>query len=75
MLQSQLRKTRTEIALTASAGLAPAVLPPGEWFMEQQAAVVKVFDDPQGSRCVANVSVVDFLDGLATRQIVFVSWG
>jgi hypothetical protein len=53
---------------------APA-LTPGEWFVEQQTAVVKVFGDSQATRHVADLAVVDFLEGLAKRYIVFVSWG
>ena len=53
---------------------APA-LTSGEWFVEQHAAVVKVFGDPQATRHVADLAVVDFLEGLARRHIVFVSWG
>ena len=50
-------------------------LTPGEWFVEQQTAVVKVFGDPQALRHVADLAIVDFLEGLARRNIVFVSWG
>jgi hypothetical protein len=53
---------------------APA-LTPGEWFVEQHTAVVKVFGDAQAARHVADLAVVDFLEGLAKRNIVFVSWG
>jgi hypothetical protein len=34
-----------------------------------------VFRDADGTDHLADVNVVDFLDGLATRTIVFVSWG
>jgi hypothetical protein len=53
---------------------APA-LTPGEWFVEQHTAVVKVFGDAQATRHVADLAVVDFLEGLARRHIVFTSWG
>jgi hypothetical protein len=76
MSEPHIRKTRTAIALegTASDGAA-TLLPPGEWFVQQQPAIVQVFDDPQGRQHVADLAVVDFLDGLARRHIVFVSWG
>ncbi len=61
---------------TATKDAAAAPLPPGEWFVDQQHPdKLRVFKDPQGTQHVADVPVVDFLDGLATRQIVFVSWG
>ena len=76
MSESHIRKARTAIALEATAGDgATTTLPPGEWFVEQHAALVQVFDDPQGRQHVADLAVVDFLDGLARRHIVFVSWG
>jgi hypothetical protein len=70
-----LRKTRTAAALAAISDGSAASLPPGEWFVEQRSNVVKVFSDPQGSIHVADLQVVDFLAGLAKREIVFVSWG
>ncbi len=76
MSEPHLRKARTAIALAATAGDGAATtLPAGEWFVEQHAAVVQVFGDPRGTRHVADLAVVDFLDGLAKRHIVFVSWG
>ena len=39
------------------------------------ADIDQVFSDPQGAQHVADLAVVDFLDGLARRHIVFVSWG
>ena len=65
-----------DVALARATKDAAAVpLPPGEWFVEQHTEVLRVYKDPQGTQHVADVPVVDFLDGLATRQIVFVSWG
>ena len=77
MPQPNLRKARMEVALTsATKDSAAATLPPGEWFVdEQHAAMLRVFKDADGTEHVADVPVTDFLDGLATRQIVFVSWG
>lgn len=76
MSEPLIRKARTAIALQATGGNGAATtLPPGEWFVEQHAALVQVFGDPQGTQHVANLAVVDFLAGLARRDIVFVSWG
>lgn len=75
MSQTPLRKARTDVALAAISSDAAAMLEPGEWFVEQRSDVVKVFSDPHGSTHVADLTVVDFLDGLARREIVFVSWG
>ncbi len=75
MPQVPLRKARSDAALAAVSDDSAALLPLGEWFVEQRADCVKVFSDPQGSTHVADLSVVDFLDGLARREIVFVSWG
>jgi hypothetical protein len=76
MPQIPLRKARTDIPLkSVSADPAAATVPPGHWFVEQRPAVLKVFSDAAGTQHVADVALVDFLDGLATRQIVFVSWG
>jgi hypothetical protein len=69
-----LRKARTD-AVVAVISDDLATLPPGEWFVEQHSDVVKVFGDPSGTRHVADMELVDFLDGLARRDIVFVSWG
>ncbi|MDP9126275.1 MAG: hypothetical protein M3N82_17050 [Pseudomonadota bacterium] len=76
MSEPHIRKARTAIALAVIAGDGAATtLPAGEWFVEQHAAVVQVFGDPRGTQHVADLAVVDFLDGLAKRHIVFVSWG
>jgi hypothetical protein len=75
MPQHPLRKTRTDAVLAALSNDRDVQLPPGEWFVEQRTDVVKVFKDPHGSTHVADLAVVDFLDGLARREIVFVSWG
>ena len=76
MTEPHLRKARVAVAVDATGGDGAATtLPPGEWFVEQHAAVVAVFSDPLGTRRVADLAVVDFLDGLARRHIVFVSWG
>lgn len=75
MPQIPLRKARNDVVVAAISGTAGATLPPGEWFVEQRPDVVRVFADPQGSAHVADVALVDFLDGLARREIVFVSWG
>lgn len=53
----------------------PMELQAGDWFVEQRADVVKVFADPDGIDHLADMEVVDFLDGLARRRVVFVSWG
>ena len=76
MSPSRLRKARIDVVLESArkeAGGQP--LPPGEWFVELSPKILKVFRDAEGSEHVADVNVVDFLDGLATRTIVFVSWG
>jgi len=71
-----LRKARTDIPLrSTSTDPDASLVPPGEWFVEQQPELLKVYRDAQGTAHVADVELVDFLDGLATRQIVFVSWG
>jgi hypothetical protein len=76
MTEPHVRKVRTATALEATSGDGAAtVLPPGEWFVQEQAAAVQVFGDPQGVQHVADLAVVDFLDGLARHHIVFVSWG
>ena len=76
MTETPLRKVRTDIAVPArSPDDAAALLPPGDWFVEQHAGRVQVFSDPEGTDHIADLAVVDFLDGLARRQIVFVSWG
>ena len=74
MSKPLLRKARMDTVLAVISDGA-ATLPPGEWFVEQRSDVVKVFGDAAGSRHVANLELVDFLDGLARRDIVFVSWG
>ncbi len=75
MTQPPLRKIRTETALAVVSNNVDIALPPGEWFVEQHAAIVRVFSDAQGSTHAGDLAVVDFLDGLARRQLVFVSWG
>ncbi len=75
MTQPPLRKIRTETALAAISNNVDIALPPGQWFVEQHATVVLVFSDAQGSNHAGDLAVVDFLDGLARREIVFVSWG
>ena len=70
-----LRKARSDVALVALSEGGDAMLPPGEWFVEQRSDVVKVFEDASGRTHVADLALVDFLDGLARREIVFVSWG
>jgi hypothetical protein len=72
---SPLRKVRTHVALRHAMSGAHQTLPPGEWFVEQLAVICRVFGDAAGARHVADVNLIEFLDGLATRQIVFVSWG
>ena len=69
-----LRKARTDTVLAVISDEL-ATLPPGEWFVEQRTGLVKVFGDSAGTRHVADMALVDFLDGLARRDIVFVSWG
>ena len=76
MTETPLRKVRTDVAVAArSPDDAAALLPPGEWFVEQHASHVQVFSDAEGADHVADLAVVDFLDGLALRHIVLVSWG
>ncbi len=75
MSMHPLRKARMDIHLVAATGDPAVTLPPGNWFVEQRTDVVKVFSDPQGECHVVDLAVVDFLDGLAKRHIVFVSWG
>ncbi len=70
-----LRRARLQAALATVAGGQAATLPAGEWFVEQRSDVVKVFSDAAGTGHVADLALVDFLDGLARREIVFVSWG
>ena len=70
-----LRKARFDTPLATLAGDAAPPLAAGEWFVEQHAGGVRVYADPQGTRQVAELAVVVFLDGLAQRDIVFVSWG
>jgi hypothetical protein len=70
-----LRKARMDVHLAAATGGPAVTLQPGDWFVEQRTDVVKVFSDPLGECHVVDLTVVDFLDGLARRHIVFVSWG
>ncbi len=75
MPMNSLRKARMDIALaSATKAGRPVAIPPGEWFVEQRSEVLRVYSDAAGVQHVADVPIVDFLDGLATRQIVFVSW-
>jgi hypothetical protein len=69
-----LRRARTDTVLAVISDEL-ATLPPGEWFVEQRSDVVKVFGDAAGTHFIADMELVDFLDGLARRDIVFVSWG
>ena len=70
-----LRKARIDLPLVTQAGADDPPLPAGDWFLEQHADGVRVYADPQGVQHVADLAVVVFLDGLARRDIVFVSWG
>lgn len=70
-----LRRARIDIPLATLAGDAAPPLAAGDWFVEQHASAVRVYADPQGKQHVADLAVVAFLDGLARREIVFVSWG
>ena len=72
---SDLRKARFETPVATLAADAAPPLPAGEWFVRQRADGVSVYADPHASRHLADLSVVAFLDGLARREIVFVSWG
>jgi hypothetical protein len=75
MSQTPLRKARLDSALAVISDDPAATLAPGEWFVEQRHEIVKVFGDADGADHVADVALVVFLDGLARREIVFVSWG
>lgn len=75
MPQPHLRKARMKFALQTLSCTIETRLPPGDWFVEQRTEVIQVFEDPEGARHVADLSVIDFLEGLAKRRIVFVSWG
>lgn len=70
-----LRKARFDLPLLTQAGDDAPPLAAGDWFLEQRTDAVRVYADPQGERHVADLAVVAFLDGLARRDIVFVSWG
>ena len=70
-----LRKARIDLPLVTQAGAEAPPLAAGHWFLEQRADAVRVFADPEGEQHVADLAVVVFLDGLARRDIVFVSWG
>lgn len=72
MPQSPLRKIRVDVAVPAVDG---TEVPPGDYHVEQLADAVTVYADAEGGRTVATLAVVDFLDALAHRAIVFVSWG
>ena len=69
------RRIRSEVALSAHPIGSGRALPPGEWFVEQDTAIVRVFEDAAGATHVADLDLVDFLDALAHRHVVFVSWG
>jgi hypothetical protein len=75
MPQIPLRKARTDVELTSVLHDATTTLPPGDWYVEQRSDIVKVYGDAEGQAHAADVALVDFLDGLARREIVFVSWG
>jgi hypothetical protein len=76
MSSSRLRKARIDVVLeSARQDEGGQPLPAGEWFVELGPEILKVFRDADGTDHLADVNVVDFLDGLATRTIVFVSWG
>jgi hypothetical protein len=75
MPQTSLRKVRTESELIAVLQDVAVALPRGEWFVEQHSDVARFFSDEDGHRHVADLATVHFLDGLAHRTIVFVSWG
>ncbi|HEY8975043.1 MAG TPA: hypothetical protein VIN75_12545 [Burkholderiaceae bacterium] len=72
---SSFRKARNRFPLAAIAHGLAVTLPTGEWFVEERGNVVMAFSDPLGETHVADVALVDFLDGLARREIVFMSWG
>ena len=75
MPQQSLRKARMSAAQAVIAEDSAAPLPPGEWFVEQRSNMVRVYSDAQDANHLADLPLVDFLDGLARREIVFVSWG
>lgn len=76
MPSSLLRKARIDVVLENAHKLSDGeALEPGDWFVELSPEILRVFRDADGREHVADVNVVDFLEGLATRQIVFVSWG
>ena len=76
MPSSHLRRARIDVVLESAHKLSGGeALAPGDWFVELSPEILKVFRDADGNEHVADVNVVDFLEGLATRQIVFVSWG
>ncbi len=72
---TDLRKARFDTPLATLGGHDAPPLAAGDWFVEQHAKGVRVYADPQGTQQVAELAVVVFLDGLARRDIVFVSWG
>src|SRR5471032_397166 len=77
MTHSPLRKIRMNYAPASTEPSAMSadvseMLKPGEWFVEQGSDMVKVFSDPLGNTHVADLGLVDFLDGLARREIVFI---
>ena len=71
-----LRRARIGVALrNASDDPDAAPLAPGEWYVDERGHLVAVYRDSTATQHVMDVDEVDFLDGLATRQIVFLSWG
>ena len=75
MPQNPLRKVRTGSELIAVLQDVAVTLSRGEWSVEQRSEVARFFSDEDGDHHVADLAMVDFLDGLAHRTIVFVSWG
>jgi hypothetical protein len=71
----QIRKCRSQLPLAGIAHGLAVTLPAGQWYVEERGDVVKVFSDAALEGHVADLPLVDFLDGLARREIVFVSWG
>ena len=75
MPQTSLRKVRTESELIGVLQETAVTLPRGEWFVEQLGDIARFFGDEDGQHHAADLPMVQFLDGLAHRTIVFVSWG
>jgi hypothetical protein len=70
-----LRKARIDVPLPLAANHDSTTLAPGEYFVEQGSDGVRVFSDAAATRHAGDVRLVDFLAGLAKRQVVFLSWG